>query len=120
VTTRIDRWLWAVRLCKSRSQATEACRTGHVRVNGARVKPAATLSQGDRVTARLNGQDRVVEVVRLIDTRVGPPIAVECYVDHTPAVAAEKSDPVARRERGTGRPTKRDRRQIDRWRTGGT
>jgi ribosome-associated heat shock protein Hsp15 len=115
-TTRVDRWLWAIRLCKSRSEATAACRGGHVRVNGRTAKPASTVTVGDRVEARLHDRDRTVEVVRAIDTRVGAPIAVECYIDHTPP--RPKDDVVADRERGSGRPTKRERRQLDRWQTG--
>jgi ribosome-associated heat shock protein Hsp15 len=115
-STRVDRWLWAIRLCKSRSEATVACRGGHVRVNGRTAKPASTVTVGDRVEARLHDRDRVVEVTRVIDTRVGAPIAVECYIDHTPP-RPKGEDPVADRERGTGRPTKRERRQLDRWRT---
>ena len=114
-STRIDRWLWAVRLYKTRSQATEACRGGHVRVNGARVKPAAPVRVGDAVRARTGDRERVVEVARIIEQRVGAPIAAECLVDHSPPppardVAGAAPVPV----RGTGRPSKRDRRQLDR------
>jgi ribosome-associated heat shock protein Hsp15 len=72
---------------------------------------------GDRVGARVGDRDRLVEVARLISTRVGAPIAVECYVDHLPAPEpAATSAAAGRRERGTGRPTKRERREIDRLR----
>lgn len=116
-SVRVDRWLWAIRLCKTRSQATAACRTGHVRVNGRAAKPATTVAAGDRVEARLHARERIVEVVRAIDTRVGAPIAAECYVDHSPPPPAT-DDLLAgpARERGAGRPTKRERRQLDRWR----
>jgi ribosome-associated heat shock protein Hsp15 len=112
---RVDRWVWAVRLSPSRTAATAACRAGHVRVNGATAKPSTTVAVGDRVEVRAGGRDRVVEVVRVIETRVGAAVAVGCYLDHTPAREAEP-EPVARRERGAGRPTKRDRRRLDRWR----
>lgn len=115
---RIDRWLWAVRLCKSRSDATDACRAGHVKVNGRAAKAAASVRVGDRVEARLHGRDRVLEVVQVLDKRVGAPLAVQAYVDHSPPPPRRDDDLFAGivRDRGAGRPTKRDRRQLDRWR----
>lgn len=86
-----------------------------MRINGRPAKPAATVSVGDRVEARVHGRDRTLEVARLIETRVGAPIAIECYVDHTPP-EPKRYDVFLDRERGAGRPTKRDRRQLDRWR----
>ena len=115
--TRVDAWLWAVRLFKSRSVATAACKGGHVKVNGTTAKPATTLKVGDRVEALVHSHRRSLEVVRLIDKRVGAPIAVECYVDHSPPPpAGEAEPPLGVRDRGAGRPTKRERRQIDRLR----
>jgi ribosome-associated heat shock protein Hsp15 len=115
--TRVDSWLWAVRMTPTRSVATDACRGGHVRVNGSPAKAATPVRVGDRVEARLAGRPRVLEVVRLLDKRVGAPVAVECYVDHSPPPPPRnETSPTFRRERGTGRPTKRDRRQIDRFR----
>lgn len=115
--TRLDRWLWSVRLTKSRSEATDACRGGHVRVNGRPAKAAHTVVVGDRIEARIHGRERIVEVVRLIENRVGAPIAVECYADHSPPPPTKGDVPAfSERERGAGRPTKRDRRQIERWR----
>jgi ribosome-associated heat shock protein Hsp15 len=117
--TRIDRWLWAVRLSKTRSEATDACRGGHVRVNGKPAKPAAPVRVGDRVEARVQGRERILEVVRIIDKRVGAPIAAECLVDHSPPVVRdEAATPLFERDRGAGRPTKRDRRDLDRLREG--
>ena len=114
---RIDRWLWSVRFTKTRTDATDACRAGHVRVNGRPAKPAHTVAEGDRVEARLHGRDRIVEVVRPIENRVGAPIAVECFVDHSPPpVRTDEVAALGHRERGAGRPTKRDRRQVDKWR----
>jgi ribosome-associated heat shock protein Hsp15 len=112
---RVDRWLWAIRLYSSRSEATTACRGGHVRVNGRPAKPAAHVIPGDRVEARVHGHDRIVEVVRVIETRVGAPIAVECYVDHSPP-PPPRAERELTRDRGSGRPTKRERRDLDRWR----
>ncbi|HEV2782269.1 MAG TPA: S4 domain-containing protein [Actinophytocola sp.] len=117
-STRVDRWLWAVRLTKTRPDAAAACRAGHVRVNDRPAKPATTVSAGDTVRARVGHVTRVVEVVRVIQKRVGPADAATCFIDRTPAPPPEAVLPVARRERGAGRPTKRDRRILDRFRTG--
>lgn len=115
--TRVDAWLWSVRLFRTRSAAAAACRAGHVRVDGRPAKPATPVAVGAEVRARVGDRERVIEVVRLINSRVGAPMAVECYVDRSPAPpSAEVVAPVARRERGAGRPTKRDRREIDRLR----
>ena len=81
--TRVDRWLHAVRLCRTRSAATAACRGGHVRVGGKSAKPATPVRCGDRVELTVGGRVRVVEVSRVIDKRVGAAVAVECYVDHS-------------------------------------
>jgi ribosome-associated heat shock protein Hsp15 len=116
-TTRVDRWLWAVRLFKTRSAASDACRAGHVRLNDARVKPAALVRVGDTVRARVGDRERIVEVARVIQTRVGAPVAAECLIDHTPPEEPRPLQPaVAKRERGAGRPSKRERRQLDRSR----
>ncbi len=112
----MDRWLWAVRLTKTRPDAAAACRGGHVRVNDRPAKPATTVSPGDEVRARVGATTRVVEVVRVIQKRVGPTDAAACFIDRTPAPPVEP--PVAFRERGAGRPTKRERRILDRFRTG--
>jgi ribosome-associated heat shock protein Hsp15 len=115
--TRVDRWLWSVRVFRSRSEATEACRGGHVRVNDRPAKAATTVRVGDRVAARAHGRARVLEVVNVIERRVGAPIAAECFVDHSPPPPPrDQSDPLFVRDPATGRPTKRDRRQLDRLR----
>jgi ribosome-associated heat shock protein Hsp15 len=117
-TTRIDRWLWAIRLFKTRSDATAACRGGHVRVNDTVAKPATPVRVGDRVHARVHDRDRVLEATRIIDKRVGAPVAAECYTDHSPPPPSrdEPAQPFAR-DRGAGRPTKRERRELDRFRS---
>jgi ribosome-associated heat shock protein Hsp15 len=115
-STRLDRWLWAVRLTKTRPDAAAACRGGHVRVNDRPAKPATTVSPGDEVRARVGDTTRIVEVVRVIEKRVGAADAVTCYLDRTPAPPPTSVVPVAVRDRGAGRPTKRDRRLLDRWR----
>jgi ribosome-associated heat shock protein Hsp15 len=115
--TRVDRWIWAVRLLKTRAAATSACRGGHVRVNGRSAKPATPVRVGDRIEAVVHDRQRVLEVVRVIDKRVSATVAGECVVDHSPPVAPrEQTAVVSARDPGTGRPTKRDRRQLDRFR----
>lgn len=114
----MDRWLWAVRLTKTRSDAAAACRGGHVRVNDRPAKPATTVAPGDQVRARVGDTTRIVEVVRVIQKRVGAADAATCFIDRTPAPPAAVSLPLARRDRGAGRPTKRDRRILDMFRTG--
>jgi ribosome-associated heat shock protein Hsp15 len=116
---RVDRWLWAVRLYKTRSEATAACRGGHVLVNGSPAKPATGVGVGDRVEARAHGRQRAFEVVRLLDKRVGAAVATEALVDHSPPVPPrDQAAPTFVRDPATGRPTKRDRRQLDRLRRG--
>jgi ribosome-associated heat shock protein Hsp15 len=118
-TVRVDRWLWSIRIYKTRSDATEACRGGHVKVNRSSAKPASIVRVGDRVTAYAGGRERDVEVIRLIDKRVGAPVAAECYADHSPPrPPREDAQPPLLRDPSAGRPTKRDRRQMDRWRRG--
>ncbi len=115
--TRIDQWLWAVRLFKTRSMATAACRGGHVRINGSAAKPARPVRVGDRVEVRVADRDRVLDVAQLIDRRVAAPLAAECVVDHSPpAPPRDYVAPLFRRDPGSGRPTKKDRRSIDRFR----
>jgi ribosome-associated heat shock protein Hsp15 len=117
-TARVDRWLWAVRLTKTRADAAAACKGGHVRVNDTPAKPATVVRVGDTIRTRVYDIPRVVEVAQVIEKRVGAPVAVTCYVDHTPPPPppAERPAPVAARERGAGRPTKRDRRRLDQLR----
>ncbi len=115
-STRIDKWLCAVRVYKTRSLATAACEGGHVEINEKPVKPSTPVRIGDRVVARVEHDDRILEVARIIDKRVGAGVAAECFVDHTPTVEREPYVPVFARDAGTGRPTKRDRRDLDRLR----
>ena len=107
-----------MRLVKTRTDAAEACRGGHVRVNGRPAKPATTVSPGDEVRARVGQTMRVVEVVRVIQKRVGAADAATCFLDRTPKPAAVETIAVAPRDRGAGRPTKRDRRMLNKLRAG--
>ncbi|GIG54145.1 hypothetical protein Dac01nite_08970 [Demequina activiva] len=115
--------MWAVRLAKTRSQATAACKAGHVRVNGDRAKPSTSVRPGDRVEVTLvhpggPAQVRIVEVRQLLVKRVGAPVAQAAYIDHSPPPTPRAERPAAFgvRDRGAGRPTKRERRQLDRLR----
>lgn len=111
---RVDSWLWAIRIYKTRSAATTACRAGHVRIGGERTKAAQTVKPGDEVRVRMSGFDRILIVKQTLSKRVGAPVAVTAYEDRTPP--REPSAMLAVRDRGAGRPTKRERREIDRLR----
>ena len=117
--TRIDRYLAAVRLVKTRPIASQLCEGGHVRVNGRAAKPSTRVRVGDRVEARIADRDRIIEVVRVIEARVGAPIAGTCYIDHSPPPPTETLPPGMAPARGGGRPSKRLRRELDRMRRGG-
>lgn len=113
-TVRVDSWTWAVRLFKTRSLATAACRAGHVRVNGDRAKAAQSVKIGDEVRVRSAGFDTIVVVTRIVAKRVGAAVAVECYTDLTPPPPPrEEVALLPIRDRGTGRPTKRERRELE-------
>ncbi len=113
---RLDKWLWAARIFKSRSLAQQACRGGHVTVNGLGVTPARAVRIGDRV-AVLKDERRLVLEVAALGTKRGPaPAARQLYVDHSPPPPPRDPDPFVIRERGAGRPTKRDRRALRRVR----
>lgn len=115
-SVRLDAWLWGVRMYKTRSAATTACRAGHVRLNGQPAKAAQPVKPGDTIRLRLPGRERILEVTGLVAKRVGAPEAVRHYLDHSPEPVPRELLAVPRRDRGTGRPTKRDRRQLDRLR----
>jgi ribosome-associated heat shock protein Hsp15 len=114
---RLDSWLWSVRLYKTRSAATAGVRGGHVKVNDEATKPAAEIRAGDVVRVWRDEVERIVEVVDpSLTKRVGAAVAVKAYLDRTP----EKPPPipamagrVAVRERGAGRPTKKERRALE-------
>ncbi|GLJ61665.1 MULTISPECIES: RNA-binding S4 domain-containing protein [Microbacterium] len=113
-SVRIDVWLWAVRVYKTRSAATTAIRGGHVRVNGDHVKAAYAVKVGDEVRVRINGFDRILGVRGMLQKRVSAPLAAEAYEDRTPPPPPrEFVAPIVTRDRGAGRPTKRERREID-------
>ena len=120
---RVDRWLWAVRMFRTRSLAKQACVRGSVRINGSVAKPSSNVKAGDRVKVKITpGAFKELEVTRILEKRVGPALAGDHYLDHSPLPDKDKATtsltPVAKRERGAGRPTKRDRRRIDKLRGG--
>jgi ribosome-associated heat shock protein Hsp15 len=117
--TRIDRWLCAVRLVKTRPMASQLCEGGHVRVNGNPANPSTKVRAGDVVHALIAERERIVEVVRPIDTRVGAPVAAMCYVDSSPPPVIREIAPGIKALREEGRPSKRLRRELDRMRQSG-
>lgn len=111
---RIDVWVWAVRMFKTRGDAAEAVRAGHVKLNGRAVKPAQQVVPGDRVRVWRDHREFDLEVLATVRKRVGAPVARTCYTDHSPPPPPKEiraSQP--QRDRGAGRPTKRERRQLD-------
>jgi ribosome-associated heat shock protein Hsp15 len=116
-SVRVDSWAWAVRLYKTRSAASAACKAGHVRVNGEKAKPAQTVRVGDEVRARVAETERILIARKLIVKRVGATVAADCFDDRTPPPPPKAEAPLAVvRDRGAGRPTKRDRRILDQFR----
>jgi|ERR1043165_977423 ribosome-associated heat shock protein Hsp15 len=119
-SVRIDKWLWAVRLYKSRSLASEACTAGHVKVGGNHVKPSRDVRVGEEITALAGRVRRTVKVLALLDQRVGAKLVSGFLEDLTPpeeyARAREEKLPAPLHfPKGFGRPTKRQRRQLERF-----
>lgn len=119
---RIDKWLWAVRIFKSRTMATNACKSGKIKIGEKNVKPSYLVERGETVQVKKNGFNLTYKVIDLLKKRVGAPLAVKCYEDLTPAEELNKFEnwfvgkaSPERREKGTGRPTKRDRRKIEKF-----
>lgn len=115
---RIDKWLWAVRVYKTRSQATEACRAGHVKIGGQNVKPARSVKLGEIITAQVHDLQRTVKVIGFHEQRVSAKAALAFMEDLTPPEEYAKpresaQQPMLLRPKGAGRPTKRERRVMD-------
>ena len=115
---RIDKWLWAVRLYKTRSQAADACKGGKVKIDGVNAKPSREVKVGDIIEIHHNYIRRVVKVKQPAKNRVAAKLVPELMEDLTPATEFEKVEMIKqlnqeKRDRGTGRPTKKDRRTID-------
>ena len=116
-SARVDSWLWAIRVFKTRSAATAACRAGHVKVNGDRAKAAQPVKRGDEVRIRIDGFDRILVMREPLVKRVGAPVAAAAYEDISPPLPTPEEVALApRRDRGAGRPTKRERREIEKLR----
>ena len=115
---RIDKWLWAVRLYKTRSQASDACKSGRVKIDGIQVKPSRTIKSGTTIVVSIPPIQRTIEVKNILKNRVGAKLVENYLIDHTPPEEYEKLVFIKEmktewRDRGTGRPTKRDRRDIE-------
>ena len=115
---RIDKWLWAVRLYKTRSIAAEACKKGHVSMNGVNLKPARTIKVGDVVQVRKSPITLSLKVLQTIENRVSAKLVPEMLQDVTPPEQYEllemsKMSGFVDRAKGTGRPTKKERRSLD-------
>lgn len=117
---RADKWLWATRFFKTRSQAVKACAAGKVKRGGHSIKAATELRPGDRLEVPFpeGPGHREIHVLACIEKRLGAPDARACYEETTPPETLEalKAWHLARRDVGPGRPTKRDRRELDRLR----
>lgn len=114
-SVRIDKWLWAARAFKTRSISADACEGGQVHLNGEHVKPAKAVKVGDRIEIRQEGWSKIWEVIALSEVRGPAEVARKLYTDHSPPPPV-RPVPVALRDAGAGRPTKRDRRELDRLR----
>jgi len=115
---RVDKYLWAIRIFKTRSLATEACKAGRVKLNGQNIKPSHVVKVGDIYHVQKGIEKKIVEVTALLDKRVDAKTASGFYEDRTPVeetygYKAMYHAPILKRDRGTGRPTKKDRREID-------
>jgi ribosome-associated heat shock protein Hsp15 len=118
---RLDKWLWFTRMLKSRTLAADLVSAGKVRLNGERVtKPSQPVKPGDTITFVLHERPRVLEVVGGGDRRGPAPEAATLYKDLSPPPPPKPLTAAAgQREAGAGRPTKRDRREMDKWRDSG-
>lgn len=120
IKTRIDKWLWSVRIYKTRTLASDEVRSGKVKINQTNAKPASNVQTGDTVIVKKNGFNFQFKVLEIIEKRVAAPIAQQCYQDQTPVEELNKYQDwfvgkygAEVRDKGAGRPTKKDRREID-------
>lgn len=114
---RIDKWLWMVRVYKTRTMATDACNAGKIKMNGDNLKPSKIVKIGEIYTIKLDQLDKSIQVVDFPKSRVGAPLVPNFYTDLTTPEEYERVKALRTRfeirDHGDGRPTKRDRRQID-------
>lgn len=115
---RIDKYLWAIRIFKTRSVATDACKAGRVKLDGQSIKPSYVVKVGDVYHIQKDQQKKIIKVIELLERRLDAP-SVQKYFedlspkDDTPRLHSVFTVPVLKRDRGTGRPTKKERREID-------
>jgi ribosome-associated heat shock protein Hsp15 len=119
-SVRIDKWLWAVRIYKTRSLATAACREGRVTIGGQAVKPSRDIKIDDLILAKTGAITRTIKVLDLLEQRVGAQVSKGYAEDLTPASEYEKAKepalrPLFDRPKGMGRPTKKERRQMGKF-----
>jgi len=117
---RIDKWLWSIRIFKSRTISTTAVKAGKVKLGDVTLKPSSGVEVGQIVSVKKNGFNFQFEVLKLIEKRVSATLAAECYENRTPEEEMHKYEnwyigkaQPERRERGAGRPTKKERREIE-------
>jgi ribosome-associated heat shock protein Hsp15 len=115
---RIDKYLWAIRIFKTRTLATDACKAGRVKLDGQNIKPSHEVKVGEIYQVSKGIERKLVKVTGLLENRTDAKIAVNFYEDLTPveqthAFKSMFNAPILKRDRGAGRPTKRDRREID-------
>jgi ribosome-associated heat shock protein Hsp15 len=116
--TRIDKYLWAIRVFKTRSLASDACKAGRVKLENQSIKASYLVKPGDVIYIQKDQQKKIVKVIEVLDKRVDASTAQKFYndlspVNDTPKLFSVFTVPVLKRDRGTGRPTKKDRREID-------
>ena len=119
--TRIDKWLWAVRIFKTRAQATEACAGGKVKIDGTAVKASRKIQAGDVIQVRKGVIKFMYKVLKIAEKRMGAKLVPDFLEDITPEeelakMESAQTQPTQNREKGQGRPTKRERRKIDQLR----
>jgi ribosome-associated heat shock protein Hsp15 len=117
---RVDKWLWSVRIFKTRSKATDAVKSGKVTMDGKLIKPSRMVGVGDIIDVRKEQFNLKLEVKEVLEKRVGAKLVENYLIDHTPEEEYSKFDLIKGghfeyRDRGIGRPTKRERREIDRF-----
>ncbi len=116
---RIDKWLWAVRLFKTRSQATAACRSGKVKIEEEEIKPSRDVKEGMIILVKSGPIQKTVKVIGLLQKRVGAKLVANYMEDLTPEEEYKKLEAIKAkpffRPRGLGRPTKKERRDIEKW-----
>ena len=114
---RIDKWLWLVRLCKTRTLATDACQAGKVKMDAINCKPSREIRKGEKIQIRIGILLKTVEVAAFPKSRIGAKLVPDYYIDRTSQEEYDRVKEISianeRREHGIGRPTKRDRRQLE-------